>query len=113
MRTNEQRLRVAIGNAADATGAFEGCEVFLEFGAERGVLHVVNLALEAAFLAEDDHTRALRSQVGVVINSEEHVQTHVSVRNCTEISAHAKPPKTRVVSTFKSIRCLAQSAGDQ
>jgi len=63
-------------------------QVVLEAGAERGVLDGVNLALETLVLVEEDQTRALRAEMRMVINAEEHVVDHISLGSCTAKTTH-------------------------
>ena len=47
---------------------------------------------KASFLrVVEDHARAFRSQVGVIVHAEEHVQHHVVVRRRPKESAHCLP----------------------
>jgi len=70
----------------------EALQVVFEARAERRVLDRVDLALEASFLRiVEDHACAFRSQVGVVVHAEEHVQHHVVMRRRPKESAHCLP----------------------
>ena len=59
MASDQQRLGVGVGDAADAIAALEFCQIPFEFGAERGVFDVVNLALEALFRVVEGQTASL------------------------------------------------------
>ena len=92
VRAHQQRLRVGVADAADAAATVEALQVVFEARAERRVLDRVDLALEASFLrVVENHARALRSQVGVVVHAEEHVQHHVVMRRRPKESAHCLP----------------------
>ena len=92
VRAHQQRLRVGVADAADAAATVEALQVVFEARAERRVLDRVDLALEASFLRiVEDHACAFRSQVGVVVHAEEHVQHHVVMRRRPKESAHCLP----------------------
>ena len=88
MGLHEQRLGVAVGNAADAEISLKLLDVPLELRAEGGILNVVNRAGEAVRPVYR-HTAALRSQMGMVIRSEEEIQNAARFRCYSKKSAHA------------------------
>ena len=90
MGTEQQRLGIGIGDAADAHVAVELGQVLFEFGTEGGVVDAVDLALEAGILIVDDHARPAGAQVGVVVHAEEHIILDIALGNGAEEAAHRK-----------------------
>ena len=91
MAAHQQRLGIGIGNAANAAAAVEFGDISLKFGSERGVLNVVDLALEAAHIVHD-HTAPLGTQVGMVVHAEEHIHGYITPGNGAKKTAHVGFP---------------------
>ena len=76
VRTDDQGLRLKIGNAADAQVTPHMMNVVIEFGTERRVLNIVDGPVEALFPVHRQ-TGAARSQVGVVIRAEKQIENAI------------------------------------
>ena len=88
MRAHQQRLGITGADAADTGAAMELLQISGELGAERGALHIVDLALITVFLIVDHHTAAAGTQMGMVVYAEIHVSNDVAVRYRSEEAAH-------------------------
>ena len=66
VRLNQQRLRLIVGNTADAQVSFQFLHVLLKLRAERRILNIVNRPLES-LLPVHRHAAAPRSQMGMVV----------------------------------------------
>ena len=85
MRTDQQGLRVGIGDTADTAAAVEIRQVLFKLGAEGRVFDVVDLALEAALLGIiDGHAAPAGTQVRVVVNTEENIKYAVPLGDCSK-----------------------------
>ena len=85
---DQKRLRVRIADAADTDVSVEAGEVFFKLRPEGRILNVVDLTLEPVLLIVDDHSTPARTQVGVIVHTEEDVQRNIPFGNCPEKSAH-------------------------
>ena len=93
MGTNQQGLGVIVADAADAgDAAFKFLEVILEFCTEGGVFDIMNLPLEAFFLAVQSHAAPLCAQMGMIIHPEENIQHTVLLTCYAKKTAHVAPP---------------------
>ena len=60
---HHERLRVGVGDDADANLAREGCDVVFELAAERGILDVVDRTMEHSVRLENRHTATVGSKM--------------------------------------------------
>ena len=88
MRTDEQRLRIGVGNASDTRATMEIRKIGFEACTEGGVLDRVDLALETAVLVVVNETSPFRPEVGVVIYPEKHIVDHVPLGRRTKETTH-------------------------
>lgn len=72
---------------ADAGMTLKIDQIFFKFGTKRCVFDVVNLALEAFFLAVDDHTASACAQMRMIV----HPKKISSTQSCLEVTPK-KPP---------------------
>ena len=87
---HEKGLGIGVGNDAQADMAREPADVVLELGPERGVLDVVDRPLEALRAAQR-HATAVRTQMRMVIRTEEQVAHAVLFRDDSAETAHLSP----------------------
>ena len=88
MAAEQQRLRIGVGDTADADGAAHLGQVIFKFGAERGIFNVMDLALESFVRVVECQTAPAGAQVGMVVCTEENVMDTVAVGNCSEETTH-------------------------
>ena len=114
VRTHDERLRLGVGNAADAQVPFHFFDVALEFGTERRVLDVVDRALKPV-LAVDGHPAALGAEVGMVVGTEKQIKYTVALGGDPEKSAHmcCTPLSLSVVVDFRYAGHRQDVAGDR
>ena len=91
MRAHQKRLRVGVADAADAAASVEALQVVFEFRSKRRVFNRMDFALESGFGVEEDHACATCSQVGVIVDAEEHIKNHIVMGCSPEESAHGVP----------------------
>ena len=88
MRAHQQRLRIVVRDAADPEIPLQVQHVPLELRAERGVLDVMDRAVETALAAVDRHARAPGAQMRVIVRSEEQIRHAILLRCYSEKTAH-------------------------
>ena len=88
MRAHEQRLGVAVADAAEARVTAEVRKVALELRPEGRVLNIMDLPLEALFLVKENHTTPACAEVGMVVRAEKDVQGDIAVRYRAKKAAH-------------------------
>ena len=88
LRAHQNRLRLVVGDAADAHGAVHGLRFRSEFGSKRRVLNVVDRLVEAGLGVIDRHAGPACAEVGVVIHAEEQVEDAVFPGCSAKKSAH-------------------------
>ena len=69
MGTNDQRLWLVIGYAADAERAVHFIDIFVELGAKRRVFDVVNGPVKTVLFAVNGHTGPSCSEMGMIIRA--------------------------------------------
>ena len=84
----EERLRVAVGNAADSHIALKLLDVALKLCPEGRILDVVNRAGEPV-RSIHCHTSALGPQMGMIVRAEKKIQHTACLRCYSENTAHA------------------------
>ena len=57
----------------------EALQVVFEFRSKRRIFNRVDFSLESGFGVEENHACTLRSQMGVVVDAEEHIKNHIVV----------------------------------
>ena len=87
---NEDGLGVGVGDAADGGGTGHFIENALEFGAEGGVLNVVNFPLHPHVLVPGSHAAPPGSQVGMVVSSKKNIQNTVAAGCSAKETTHMK-----------------------
>ena len=88
LRTDQQGLRLGVGDAADAGVAPEFRQIIFKFCTEGSVLDVVDLAFKALF-AQHRHTAGLGAQVGMIVHAEEHIHGYIAPGNGAKKTAHS------------------------
>ena len=88
MRAHEQRLGVAVADAAEARVTAEVRKVALELRPEGRVLNIMDLPLEALFPVKENHTTPACAEVGMVVRAEKDVQGNIAVGYRSEKAAH-------------------------
>ena len=88
MRAHEQRLGVAVADAAKARVTAEIRKVALELRPEGGVLNIMDLPLEALFPVKENHTTPACAEVGMIVRAKEDVQGNIAVGYRSEKAAH-------------------------
>ena len=91
MRAHDQRLGIVVGDAADAQVPLHGDGFFLELGAERRVLDVVDRTVKA-LPAPRRQARAARAQMRMVVRAEKQVENALFPQRRREKSAHESVP---------------------
>ena len=87
MGIHHDGLCIRVADDTDAKVPLEFFQVLAEFGAEVGVLYVVDGTMEE-ILVKGHHTGAFRAEVGVVVYTVEKVRIAGSVRDNTKKTAH-------------------------
>lgn len=88
MRAHEQRLGVAVADAAKARVTTEIRKIALELRPKGRVLNIMDLPLEALFLVKENHTTPACAEVGMVVRAEKDVQGDLAVRYPRQKAAH-------------------------
>ena len=88
MGAHEQRLRVAVADAAEPRVAAEVREVPLKLRPKGRIFNVVYLALEALLLVKEHHSAAARAEVRMIVRAEEDIQRDIAVRDRAEKAPH-------------------------
>ena len=89
MAAHDQRLRLRIGNTADAHGALHLVHVVFKLRAEGRVFNIVNRTLEAR-LAVYGHAAALGAQMRMIVRAKEQIEHAVRLRGNAKESAHCE-----------------------
>ena len=92
MGTHDQRLRIGVADAADAERARHFVHIPLKFGAERGILDVVNGPFKAGLGVVYRQAAPSRAQMGVVIHPEKQIGNAVVAGCHAKNAAHTGPP---------------------
>ena len=86
--TNDKRLWLKIGNAADAQCSLHFINILFKLGSERRIFDVMNLPLQSDFRIARRHTATACAEMRVVVRAEEHVGNHITVTDCAKIASH-------------------------
>ena len=88
MGAHEQRLGVAVADAAEPRVAAEVREVPLKLRPKGRIFNVVYLALEALLLVKEHHSAAARAEVRMIVRAEKDIQRDIAVRDRAEKAPH-------------------------
>ena len=92
VRAYQKRLRVGVADAADAAAIRGSPGRSSSNRVRNGVFSIEWISRwNPVFAVEEDHACTPRSQMGVVVDAEEHVQHHIVVGCSSEESAHCAP----------------------
>ena len=79
VRADQHGLGIGIGDNADRRGALHLTENMLKFCSERCVFDIVDLALETDLGIVGGKSAASGSEMGMVVNAEEHIHHAILV----------------------------------
>ena len=88
MRTYQKGLGIGVADAAAAGMPLKIDQIFFKFGTKMCVFDVVNLALEAFFLAVDDQTASACAQMRMIVNPEKDIKYAILLGSYAKKTAH-------------------------
>ncbi len=81
MRTDQQRLRLIIGNTADSKLPVHIVDILVKLGSKRSVLDIVNRPLKPARFVVNCHSGTSRPQMGMIIRPKKQIK-HTILFGC-------------------------------
>ena len=72
--TDDQRLRLIIGNTANAKGTVHGIDILVKLCPKRSIFNVMYGPVKTLFIIIHSHTGPSRPQVGMIVCPEEQVK---------------------------------------
>ena len=87
MGTDDQRLRLIIGNTADPHISFHLVHIFIKFGTERRVLNIMYGTVKP-FFSINCHSGSSRPQMGMIVRPEKQIKHAIVLRRHSKKSTH-------------------------
>ena len=106
MRTNHQRLGLIVGDTSDTHISLHGIYIFIEFGAERGILDIVYRPVIPVLLTVYRHSGTSGSQVGMIIRSKKQIKHAIFLGCYSKKSTHSNSPIQLPLAAICSVSSL-------